>query len=77
MKSSYAASIALTLAALSLVPAHAGVAQQNSAASAVAQQALVGAMGEQAKDLTMTVDTQGVANVDGWAQQPKQIHQAR
>ena len=34
-------------------------------------------MGEQAKDLTVTVDTQGVANVDGWAQQPKQIHQAR
>lgn len=77
MKSNYLASVALTLAALSLAPAHAGVAEQNAATAAAAQQTLQAEMGDLAKDLTVAVDTQGIANLDGWAKGPKQVDQAR
>jgi hypothetical protein len=51
--------------------AHAGPAE-----SAQAQQAIQSAMGEKAKDLSVSVND-GVAELKGWAQEPRDVDQAR
>ncbi len=66
--------IAALLVAVALAgsfQAHAGPAE-----SAQAQQALQSVMGEKAKDLSVTVDN-GVAELKGWAQEPRDVLQAR
>ena len=73
MKTSYAASLALTIAALGLSMAHAG----ETGIAAKAQQTLTQEMGATAKDMTVAVDGNGVATLQGWAQEPKDVNQAR
>lgn len=73
MKTSYATTLALTLAALGLSMAHAG----ETGIAAKAQQTLTQEMGATAKDMTVTVDDQGVATLQGWAREPKDVNQAR
>ena len=51
--------------------AHAGPAESNQA-----QQALQSAMGDKAKDLSVSVDN-GVAELKGWADEPRDVLQAR
>jgi osmotically-inducible protein OsmY len=66
--------IAALLVAFSLAgsfQAHAGPAE-----STQAQQALQSAMGEKAKDLSVSVDN-GVAEIKGWADEPRDVLQAR
>ena len=70
MKSPIAA-LLVTFALAGSFQAHAGPAE-----SAQAQQALQSAMGEKAKDLSVTVD-KGVAELKGWAQEPRDVLQAR
>lgn len=70
MKSPIAA-LLVTFALAGSFQAHAGPAE-----SAQAQQALQSAMGEKAKDLSVTVDN-GVAELKGWAQEPRDVLQAR
>lgn len=72
---SYTATIAFTLAALGMSVANAGEAQRN--VDAAAKQALVAEMGELAKDLTVAVDSQGVATLGGWTKEPKEANKAR
>lgn len=71
IKKSYSVTLALTLAALGLSMAHAGETE----IAAKAQQTLRQEMG--AKDMTVAVDGNGVATLQGWAQQPKDVSQAR
>lgn len=73
MKKSYSVTLALTLAALGLSMAHASETE----IAAKAQQTLKQEMGATAKDMTVTVDGNGVATLQGWAQQPKDVSQAR
>lgn len=73
MKTSYSATLALTLAALGLSMAHAGETE----IAAKARQTLTQEMGATAKDMTVAVDGNGVATLQGWAQQPKDVNQAR
>ena len=73
MKTSYSATLALTLAALGLSMAHAG----ETGIAAKARQTLTQEMGATAKDMTVAVDGNGVATLQGWAQQPKDVNQAR
>ena len=44
--------------------------------AASVQQILAEKMGAKAKDLSVTVD-QGTVNLSGWAQGPREVHQAR
>lgn len=73
MKTSYSATLALTLAALGLSMAHAGETE----IAAKARQTLTQEMGATAKDMTVAVDSNGVATLQGWAQEPKDVNQAR
>lgn len=70
MKSPIAA-LLVAFALAGSLQAHAG-----SAESVQAQQALQSAMGEKAKDLSVTVDN-GVAELKGWVQEPRDVLQAR
>ena len=73
MKTSYTATLALTIAALGLSMAHAGETE----IAAKAQQTLTQEMGTTAKDMTVAVDGNGVATLQGWAQEPKDVSKAR
>ncbi len=66
------------LAALVIAFAIAGSLQVHAgpAESALAQEAIQSAMGEKAKDLRVTVND-GVAELKGWAQEPRDVDQAR
>ena len=66
------AALAIALGLAGSIQAHA--ADATTAASA--QQALVSAMGDKAKDITVEV-SQGTARLQGWAQQPGDVDQAR
>ncbi len=70
MKSPIAA-LLVTFALAGSFQAHAGPAESDQA-----QQAIQSAMGEKAKDLSVTVDN-GVAELKGWAQEPRDVLQAR
>lgn len=70
MKSPVAALI-VAFALAGSFQAHAGPAE-----STQAQQALQSAMGEKAKDLSVSVDN-GVAEIKGWADEPRDVLQAR
>ena len=73
MKTSYAASLALALATLGLSMAHA----DETEIAARAQQTLRQEMGAAAQDMTVSVDAQGVATLQGWARQPRDVSTAR
>ncbi|MEO0002614.1 MAG: hypothetical protein RLZZ22_306 [Pseudomonadota bacterium] len=73
MKISYSATLALTLAALGLSMAHAGETE----IAAKARQTMTQEMGTTAKDMTVAIDGNGVATLQGWAQEPKDVSQAR
>lgn len=73
MKTSCTATLALTIAALGLSMAHAG----ETGIAAKAQQTLTQEMGATAKDMTVAVDGNGVATLQGWAQEPKDVNKAR
>jgi osmotically-inducible protein OsmY len=67
------------LAILALTLCLAGAAHAQAATNtegATAQQTLQAAMGDKAKDLTVSVSN-GVANLQGWAKQPSDVDQAR
>ncbi|MGS5089090.1 BON domain-containing protein [Hydrogenophaga sp. A37] len=69
------ASLASFAIALSLAgPIQAQTADATTATNA--QQALVSAMGDKAKDITVEV-SQGKARLQGWAQEPDDVDQAR
>ena len=70
MKSPIAA-LAVAFALAGSFQAHAGPAE-----SAQAQEAIQLAMGEKAKDLSVSVND-GVAELKGWAQEPRDVDQAR
>ena len=74
MKTAIVSALALTFGALG------GSAAQASSAAEVAvraQQVLVAEMGEQAKDMSVAVDQNGVATLQGWARQPRDVVKAR
>lgn len=75
--SSYAAAIALALAALGMSSATAAETQGNADVAATAQQALSTQMGDAAKDLKVTVNKKGIATLTGWAQGPREVNKAR
>lgn len=75
--SSYAAAIALTLAALGIPYAGAAESQRNGDIAVAAAQALNTQMGERAKDLKVSVDKRGYATLSGWAKGPKDVNKAR
>ena len=79
MKTSYLATIVLALAALAMPAANAAKpkAPVDEAATASAKQALASEMGELGKDMTVTVDKNGVATLGGWAKEPKDVDKAR
>ena len=77
MKKSIVSALALTLGALGLSPVQAADAAAAAELAARAQQALVADMGEQARDIAVTVDQDGVATLQGWARQPRDVAQAR
>lgn len=64
------------IAILVLAIGLAGAAHAATTEAATAQQTLQTAMGDKAKDLTVSV-TDGVATLQGWAQQPSDVDQAR
>ena len=67
------AALAIALGLVGSIQAHAADATTTAAS---AQQALVSAMGDKAKDITVEV-SQGTARLQGWAQQPGDVDQAR
>lgn len=79
MKTSYAATIVLALAALAMPAANAAKpkAPVDEAATASAKQALASEMGDLGKDLTVSVDKNGIATLSGWAKEPKDVDKAR
>ncbi|AOW14803.1 hypothetical protein LPB72_20435 [Hydrogenophaga crassostreae] len=66
----------LAILVLAIGLAGAAHAQTATTEGVAAQQALQTAMGDKAKDLTVSV-TNGVASLQGWAQQPSDVDQAR
>lgn len=66
------AALAIALGLAGSIQAHAADATTTTSA----QQALVSAMGDKAKDITVEV-SQGTARLQGWAQQPGDVDQAR
>ncbi|WP_171016046.1 BON domain-containing protein [Ramlibacter sp. 2FC] len=75
--SSYAAAIALALAALGMSAGYAAESQRNGDIAVAAKQALTAEMGDRAKDIKVTVDKRGYATLSGWAQGPKDVSKAR
>lgn len=69
------AAIVIALGLAGAVQAHAQISP-DATTSATAQKALLAALGDKAKDLTVTV-SQGAAQLQGWARQPGDVNQAR